>query len=112
MKIYGERIRSHRDTRRKNAKRIIELERDGGGCGCGCDWTAGIPACHAAASKGVERLSFDEIEADIGRSGDVRQAGMPAVQSRSPFVLCTGIRILLHDCAPFPIICTALSSPD
>jgi len=45
------------------------------------DWSAGIPACHAAASKGVERLWFDKTEADIGRSGDVRQAGMPALQS-------------------------------
>ena len=44
------------------------------------DWTAGISACHAEASDGVKRLSFDEIEADIGRSGDV-QAEMPALQS-------------------------------
>ena len=36
---------------RKPARNAMDATRDGG-----CDWTAGISACHAEASEGVERL--------------------------------------------------------
>ncbi|PYS98257.1 MAG: hypothetical protein DMF63_16520 [Acidobacteria bacterium] len=47
---------------------------------------------HAEASEGVKRLSFDKTEADIGRSGDVRQAEMPALQSHPPSAKYTSKR--------------------
>jgi hypothetical protein len=46
----------------------------------GCDWTAGIPACHAAASKGVEdydstRQALTSAEAAMsGRQGCLRSS--------------------------------------